>query len=386
MSSHGHSHEEHGHSHDDEHHGHSHDAVEHGQPASPAVVSSTDMLSQQLSELTEAITASFTDSRSQLSAQNTQLSALTAAIVASSSDSRSQLSALTAAIAASSSDSRSQLSAQNTQLSALTAAVTALSAFRSSPKSTSRSGGTSTPVVTGGSGSPTTNVARDGLRESLRVALRAAYAAASPNQFSLPFSPPLDIVGGTDSRLLPPHVQQLLFAHRFLTPMRMDDFDLEEASGQLLLQPSVKKGLSLFVVLSANLAVIAAAHAARGAVTRGHYGCGAQQLSELPELLTLTFDRVLEQTDSSPSTAIVWHATLAPKTPMLYITFLNTFEKWTKQLCAIEADAECPPSDVFVDPSDLHVLSSSLEPYFASKLAGFASLHSLQPAGGSPGT
>ena len=334
-------------------------------PAPPVVVASTDMLSQQLSALTAAVTASSIDSRS-------QLSELTAAVTASSIDSHREL---TAAIAASSTESRSQLSA-------LTTAVTALSALRSSPKSTPRSGGASTPV-TGGSGSPTTNAARETLRQSLRAALRVAYAAASPLQFS----PPLNIFCGTDSRSLPPRTQQLLFAHRFLTfSQNINDFENEVISHQFWVQPSATKGLSLFVVLSANLDVIGAAHAVRGAFTQAHYGCGVQQLSELPESLNLIFDRVLEQADSSqsPSTAIVWHATLTPKEPMLYVTFLNTFEKWTKQLCAIEAAVECP-SDVFVDPSDLHVMSSSLEPYFASKLAGFAPLHLQQPAGGSPG-
>jgi hypothetical protein len=364
-------------------------------PAPRVVVASTDMLSQQLSALTAAVTASSIDSRRELTAAIAAFSTesrreLTAAIAASSTESRSQLSALTTAVTASSIDSRRELTAaiaasfteSRSQLSALTTAVTALSALRSSPKSTPRSGGASTPV-TGGSGSPTTNVARETLRQSLRAALRVAYAAASPLQFS----PPLNIFCGTDSRSLPPRAQQLLFAHRFLTfSQNINDFENEVISRQFWVQPSATKGLSLFVVLSANLDVIAAAHAVCGAVTRTHYGCGVQQLSELPESLNLTFDRVLEQTDSlqSPSAAIVWHATLTPKTPMLYTTFWDTYEKWTKQLCAIEAAAECP-SDIFVDPSDLHVMSSSLEPYFASKLAGFAPLHSQQPAGGSPG-
>ena len=39
-----------------------------------------------------------------------------------------------------------------------------------------------------------------------------------------------------------------------------------------------------------------------------------------------------------------------------------------------------------VDPGELHMMSSLLEPYVTSKLAPFADAQRLQPAGGSPGT
>ena len=281
------------------------------------------------------------------------------------SSSTGQLTALTAA-------SADMLS----QLTALTAAVTALTVFQRSPKSATPRGGTRTPTSTsGGSGSPIIN--------PVIAALCTKFAALSSPLLSL--SSPLVIDVGTDSRSLPPHMQRILSAHRLVTPQRMEDFEFVATSGELWLQPSLKKGMSLFVVLSDDPDVIAAAHAARCAVTRVHHGCTALRLSEVPDSLTLTFERVLERASpSSASPVIVWHATLAPKKPMLDFTFLAAFAEWTKQLCAIEAAAEeCPP-DIFVDPSDLGVMSSSLEPYFAYKLAAFTTSQP-QPAGGSPG-
>ncbi len=70
---------------------------------------------------------------------------------------------------------------------------------------------------------------------------------------------------------------------------------------------------------------------------------------------------------------------------MPFHVFLETLNGWPTQLCALEAAAGCPP-ETYVDPGELHIMSSFLEPYVLNKLAPFADIPRLQPAGGSPGT
>jgi hypothetical protein len=165
----------------------------------------------------------------------------------------------------------------------------------------------------------------------------------------------------------------------------MTDFDVAAIEGQLWLQPILTKGLSMFVVLSEDADVTAAAHAMRCSITKAHYGCSCRIISDLPDSLILTFDRVLDKTASPASSPIVWHATLTPKEPMLFHVFLSEFASWKPALCAIEGAAECLP-EICVDPGELCMMSSFLEPYVTSKLAPFADARQLQPAGGSPGT
>ncbi len=179
--------------------------------------------------------------------------------------------------------------------------------------------------------------------------------------------------------------QRRLVAHRLLTHERTTDFEVAVHEGQLWYQPNVAKGLSFFVVLSEDAAVTVEAHAVRCSITKPHFGCARRILSDMPDSLTLTFDRVLDSTASPASSPIIWHATLTPKEQMLPEVFSGVLKSWQQSLCAIEAAAECPP-EIFVDPGALKVVSSFLEPYVTSKLAHVAHSQRLQPAGGSPGT
>lgn len=211
------------------------------------------------------------------------------------------------------------------------------------------------------------------------AALRAAFVAAAP------FVPRLEIVSGTDSRSLPIPAQRRLVAHRLLTHEHTTDFEVAAHEGQLWFQPNVAKGLSFFVVLSEDDAVTVAGHAVRCSITKAHFGCSRRILSDVPDSLTLIFDRVLDSTASPASSPIIWHATLTPKEEMLPEVFQGVLKSWQPALCAIRAAAECPP-EIFVDPGALKIVSSFLEPYIASKLAHVADSQRLQPAGGSPGT
>jgi hypothetical protein len=163
------------------------------------------------------------------------------------------------------------------------------------------------------------------------------------------------------------------------------DFEVTAHEGQLLYQPNVAKGLSLFVVLSEDEAVTAAAHAVLCSMTKVHFGCVHRIVSDLPDSLILTFDRVLESTASPASSPIMWHATLSPKEQMYPCDFSIVFQSWQPALCAIQAATERPP-EILVDPGALHIMSSLLEPYVTSKLAHLVDSQRLQPAGGSLST
>jgi len=189
---------------------------------------------------------------------------------------------------------------------------------------------------------------------------------------------------GMDSRSLSIQTQRRLVAHRLLTHERPTDFEVAANEGQLWYQPNLAKGMSMFVVLSEDEVVTAAAHDVRCSITKAHYGCSRRILSDLPDSLTLTFDRVLDCT-ALPASPIVWHATLTPKEQMLPHVFSSVFASWKPALCAVKAAAESPP-EIVVDPGELHILSSFHEPYIASKLAQVSDSQQLQPAGGSPGT
>ena len=100
-------------------------------------------------------------------------------------------------------------------------------------------------------------------------------------------------------------------------------------------------------------------------------------------ILSLTFDRELDRTSTN---VILWHATLAPKEPMPFRSFLTAFDSWESHLCAISGAAECAP-EIFFDKSELGKVEAFLEPYIAQKLAPYVhDPQRRQPVGGSPGT
>ena len=250
--------------------------------------------------------------------------------------------------------------------------LTAEIAAGRTPKPSSRGGG--------GSGSPT-HVSGSSSPLTFASALYTAFPTAPP--FSLL---PDIIAPGTDSRSLSITTQRRLSAHRLFTSQHTDDFENEWIGSQLLLKPSSTKGMSFFVVLSDDVGVIAAAHAWRCSVTKQQKGCARRLLFELPDSLTLTFDRVLNPPSAAASPVMMWHASLTPKVPMPFHVFLGMVDEWQPVLCSISGAANCPP-EIFFDPGELHTMSSFLEPYFSSKLLALVNdSQRMQPAGGSPGT
>jgi hypothetical protein len=79
------------------------------------------------------------------------------------------------------------------------------------------------------------------------------------------------------TRLLSEELQRKLWVYRLRTePPHLEDFDYVAVDiFRSLVLPTPSKGLSLFVVASEDPAVVAAAHAARGAITKKHHGCVA---------------------------------------------------------------------------------------------------------------
>ena len=214
--------------------------------------------------------------------------------------------------------------------------------------------------------------------------LRAAFAASSAIE--------LPVVPGS-SRDMPMDLQQRLMAHRMRTDLRLDECDYFPLSlVQSMVRPTITKGFSLFVVASEDATVVAAAHAARSAITKKHAGCVAWCLASLPPRLVLTLDRALDST--AEGTPIVWHATLSPREEMTYTEFVATFEGWGgAAVCELqgagaaredegerEGEGEAEPTR-----EHLSTFCASSAPYALAKLDAHAAALA-QNAGGSPGT
>ena len=214
--------------------------------------------------------------------------------------------------------------------------------------------------------------------------LRAAFAASSAIE--------LPVVPGS-SRDMPMDLQQRLMAHRMRTDLRLDECDYFPLSlVQSMVRPTITKGFSLFVVASEDATVVAAAHAARSAITKKHAGCVAWCLASLPPRLVLTLDRALDST--AEGTPIVWHATLSPREEMTYTEFVATFEGWGgAAVCELQGagaareDEGEREGEGEAEPTREH-LSTFCErsaPYALAKLDAHAAALA-QNAGGSPGT
>ena len=176
-------------------------------------------------------------------------------------------------------------------------------------------GGGEAKVPFGGSGSGGSGSGTSSPKSSL---LRAAYSASS--------HPAIALSAGC-TRLLPEELQRKLWVHRLRTEPRLEDFDYVAVDiFRSTVLPNPSKGFSLFVVASEDPAVVAAAHAARGAITKKHHGCVAWRVDSLPPELVVTLDRALER--SSEGGAIVWHATLSPKEPMDFAALVGALAAW----------------------------------------------------------
>lgn len=117
--------------------------------------------------------------------------------------------------------------------------------------------------------------------------LCAAFAASTFPAVVLP-------TGKYSSRSLSAQLQSTLSAHRLSTALREDECAREPLDHcQCTVLPNPEKGFSHFVVASLDPAVLAEAHAVRGAATKSNCGCVALPLASLPPELVLTLDRVL---------------------------------------------------------------------------------------------
>ena len=208
--------------------------------------------------------------------------------------------------------------------------------------------------------------------------LRAAFAASSAIE--------LPVVPGS-SRDMPMDLQQRLMAHRMRTDLRLDECDYFPLSlVQSMVRPTITKGFSLFVVASEDATVVAAAHAARSAITKKHAGCVAWCLASLPPRLVLTLDRALDST--AEGTPIVWHATLSPREEMTYTEFVATFEGWGgAAVCELQGAGAAREGEGEAEPTREHLSTfcESSAPYAMAKLDAHAAALA-QNAGGSPGT
>ena len=287
-----------------------------------------------------------------------------------------------------------RMDALDAQMGALEERMTPQS--RSSPLA---SGGSKTPTQTlpaGGAGSAAAvsqpppagggSSSSSGTSSPRSAPLRRAYAAS--------LQPAIALSPGC-SRGMPAALQSRLMAHRLCTDPRVSEFDYA-ALGPLRqsVAPNPERGLSLFVVASEDTAVVAAAHAARGAATKAHRGCVSWRLDTLPPALVLTLDRVLEK--SAGGEPIVWHATLSPSAAMTYAAYLAAVEAWggvvVCELRGNERDGKGEGEGEGEGEREgeamkehLCTFSASTAPYALAKLSAHAAAQA-QAAGGSPGT
>ena len=220
------------------------------------------------------------------------------------------------------------------------------------------------------------------------AALAALLAAVAASPRTTPLAP---IGKGTDSRALPLETQQRLSVHRLHTPWVSSDFECvcDDARDFTVLS-TVGKGLSLFAITCEAASAIDAAHALRGAVTKGHGGCSRRRLDQLPDGLVATFDRLLHGTEAAP---IVWHVTLTPRKPMLFFReFMPAFQAWRADPCSLlKAAADVPPPagagpEGDSSAEELRSLTPRSHDYVALKLAAAAAQREWQQiVGGSPG-
>jgi hypothetical protein len=133
----------------------------------------------------------------------------------------------------------------------------------------------------------------------------------------------------------------VVFAHRLVRSggLRHDDFDYLMIDNQVVLEPSPRggKGLSFFVVLSDDAAVLHAAHVFRGALVQG---CHMFSLEELPAALSLVVDKVQAGDLDAP---VLLHASVAPRERMSASDFSVAMAAWraAPAPCVLAGAGDC---------------------------------------------
>ena len=243
-------------------------------------------------------------------------------------------------------------------------------------------GGGSSSSSSGGSGTAAakTPLSGNGSSSPKNHPLCAAFKASTFPALVFP-------TGKYSSRSLSAQLQSTLYVHRLSTPLREDECAREPLDHcQCTVLPNPEKGFSHFVVASLDPAVLAEAHAVRGAATKSNCGCVALPLASLPPELVLTLDRVLHySTENKP---IVLHATLSPSAPMPYSDFVAAYRAWANiVVCDFRGAGEAHESkheeEGEAEPmGHLSTFSEISAPYALAKLTEHA-VKVAQNAGGS---
>jgi len=183
-----------------------------------------------------------------------------------------------------------------------------------------------------------------------------------------------------------------VFAHRLVRSggVRFDDFAFAMGdNNEVFFEPS--RGVSYFVVLVDDAAVLRAAHVFRGALAQG---CQMFSLEELPAALSLVVDKVLA---GEPGAPVLVHASLAPRERMSATDFMRAMAAWrpAPAPCVLAGAGDCggggcgsgcgsdgaraPARDDAAADATAETLAK-----VALRLADATAAPSL-PAGGSPG-
>ena len=150
--------------------------------------------------------------------------------------------------------------------------------------------------------------------------------------------------------VLEPKRSRLRF-HRLISDARTADFHATvDGSGNDLVRPAVGdeevKGMSFFVVLSDDPAVIAAAHAFMHPTMR-HRGCCVRSLDAVPENTALLLDSVKVASDGG--LPIIVHASLVPTATMYVGEFIVGLQRQSATVCRMEARAGVDDEAAFDD-------------------------------------
>ena len=216
-----------------------------------------------------------------------------------------------------------------------------------------------------GSSTPESSQRSQPLSPTKEARLRSEFLAAASSgdnfnisDFRLPYSL---------SELLTKNVE---YAHRVAckgTHGESKDFEtcLEGTNTMLLPPTSRKHGLSFFIPLSKNEAVLRAAHAYHGTA----HSCLAYPLRNVPNGLSLTIDKVQVSSGvTGNNVPIMLHASLSTNANMSISTFTSKVESWLERhLCIIDASGkidnescfEKDIGDVWGDQDDMLELSNS---------------------------
>jgi hypothetical protein len=184
------------------------------------------------------------------------------------------------------------------------------------------------------------------LRAAVAAAFDAAGAAAVVSRISLGAA---ELPVWAHS-VVEPERSRLRF-HRLISDARTADFHATvDGSGNDVVRPAVGdeevKGMSFFVVLSDDPAVIAAAHAFMHPTMR-HRGCCVRSLDAVPENTALLLDSVKVASDGG--LPIIVHASLVPTATMYVGEFIVGLQRQAAAVCQMEARADVDDEAAFDD-------------------------------------